>query len=117
MSKTPDETNDTNTFQIPDELVKSIGALSEICSLQEDSAAAMLYRLMFRHERNIDLLDRYADQILDALVGFGGENAEEDYRNYLQYLQAVLPSEVSTHKEFFENELKDITDENFEDGK
>lgn len=115
MSKTPDETSNSSTFQIPEELVKSIGALGEICSQQEDSAAAMLYRLMFRHEKNIDLLDRYADQILDALFGFGGKYAEEDYRNYLQYLQAVLPSEVLDHKKFFENELKDISNEDFED--
>ena len=89
------ETTDTPKFQLPDDLVQSIGALNEMCSQQEDSAAAMMYRLMFRHESNINVLDRYADQILDALAGFGGEYAEEDYRNYLQYLQAVLPSEES----------------------
>ncbi|MBR6199648.1 MAG: hypothetical protein IKQ61_05225 [Spirochaetales bacterium] len=109
------ETTDTPKFQLPDDLVQSIGALNEMCSQQEDSAAAMMYRLMFRHESNINVLDRYADQILDALAGFGGEYAEEDYRNYLQYLQAVLPSEVPIHKDFFEEELRDLNDEDIEE--
>ncbi|MBR3732260.1 MAG: hypothetical protein IKN25_06380, partial [Spirochaetales bacterium] len=60
-------------------------------------------------------VDRYADQILDALAGVGGEYAEEDYRNYLQYLQAVLPSEVPIHKDFFEEELRDLNDEDIEE--
>ncbi len=36
------ETTDTPTFKLPDDLVQSIGALNEMCSQQEDSAAAIL---------------------------------------------------------------------------
>lgn len=38
------------------ELIQAIGVLSEMCSQQEDSASAMLYRLMFRQEKNINIL-------------------------------------------------------------
>ena len=69
-------------IQFPKELIESIGALNDALAQQQDSAAAMLYRLMFRHERNINILDRYADQVLDGVCGMGSSFAEEDYMNY-----------------------------------
>lgn len=102
-----EEKHDEEEIHIPEELVQSIGELGKLCSQQEDSAAAELYRLMFKHERNIQILDRYADSILDYVTGFGGEHAEEDYRNFLQYLRTVVPSEYEEHKEFFEKMLKE----------
>lgn len=77
-------------------------------------AAAMLYRLMFRHERNISVLDKYSDQLLDGLLGMGGEFVEEDYKNFLQYLKIVVPSEYEAHKKMFDEftaEEEDIFDE------
>lgn len=64
--------------------------MNDALAQQQDSAAAMLYRLMFRHERNINVLDRYADQVLDGVCGMGSSFAEEDYMNYLQYLKVVV---------------------------
>ena len=106
--------NDEKSLEITEGLVKSIASLNELCSQQEDSAAAMLYRLMFRHERNINILDNCADKILDTLLGFGSEYAEEDYRNYLQYLKTVLPEEYEGHKEMFEEDMKDLQDDDFD---
>ena len=71
-------------IQFPKELIESIGALNDALAQQQDSAAAMLYRLMFRHERNINILDRYADQVLDGVCGMGSSFAEEDYMNFLR---------------------------------
>lgn len=61
---------------------------------------------MIKHERNINVLDHYTDSILDYVTGFGGEHAEEDYRNYLQYLRTVVPSEFEGHRAFFEDMIK-----------
>lgn len=104
--KNTEEKYNEEEIHIPEELVQSIGELSNLCSQQEDTAAE-LYRLMFKHERNINILDHYADSILDYVTGFGGEHAEEDYRNYLQYLGTVIPNEYEEHKEFFENMIKE----------
>ncbi len=106
---------DDKKLELSEDFINSIRDLNALCSQQEDSAVAMLYRLMFRHERNIDILDSYADRIFDALWGFGGEYAEEDYRNYLQYLKAVVPEEYESHKNMFEEDLKMLQDENIEE--
>ena len=106
MENTEEKDNEEE-IHIPEELIQSISELGKLCSQQEDSAAAELYRLMFKHERNINILDHYADIILDYVIGFGGEHAEEDYRNFLQYLGTVLPSEYKEHKEFFEDMIKE----------
>ena len=102
-------------IELSEDFIKTIGSLNEMCSQHENMCAAMLYRLMFKHERNIRILDSYADGVLDALLGFGGEYAEEDYRNYLQYLSFVIPKEYEGHKEMFENNLKDLEDDGFND--
>ena len=44
--------------------------------------AAQLYRLMFRHERDLNVLDQWADQVLDGCMW--SESAVEDYRNYIK---------------------------------
>ena len=45
-------------IKLPDELVDSLKYLGQMISANQDSAAAMLYRLMFRNERNISVLKR-----------------------------------------------------------
>ena len=50
-------------FELPKELLDSIAGLNELMSQQQDQAAAMLYRLMFRHERDVRVLDRYSDVV------------------------------------------------------
>ena len=86
----------------PEEFVDYLKSLSSTIAANQDSAAAMLYRLMFRHEKNISVLDRYSDQLLDGIIGFGSEFVEEDYKNFLQYLSVVIPSEYEAHKEIFD---------------
>ena len=104
---------DDKDIQIPKEFIESIGALNDAIAQQQDSAAAMLYRLMFRHERNINILDRFADQVLDGVCGMGSSFAEEDYLNYLQYLSVVIPHELEEHKKIFDELKEEDSDEDF----
>ena len=69
---------DREDIKLPDELVDSLKSLGQMISASQDAAAAMLYRLMFRHERNISVLDKYSDQLLDGLVEIGNQFVEED---------------------------------------
>jgi len=66
-------------FELPKELLDSIAGLNELMSQQQDQAAAMLYRLMFRHERDLHVLDRYSD---------------------------VVPNEYAPHKEMYDEECR-----------
>lgn len=86
------------TVTFPDDFVKSIEAMNEMCSQYENIAAAMLYRLMFRKEFNISILDYYADKIIEDLSENKSEFAAEDYHNYLGYLRVVLPNEFYEHR-------------------
>ena len=65
--KNTEEKYNEEEIHIPEELVQSIGELSNLCSQQEDTAAAELYRLMFKHERNINILDHYAESYTQKL--------------------------------------------------
>ena len=98
-------------FELPDELLESIAGLNGLMSQQQDQAAAMLYRLMFRHERDVRVLDRYSDVVLEGIAGMGSEFAKEDYRNFLQYLSHVVPNEYAPHKEMYEEELRIAEDD------
>ena len=97
-------TENENGFELPEELLESIAGLNELMSQHQDQAAAMLYRLMFRHERNIHVLDRYSDVVLEGVSGMGSVFAKEDYRNFLQYLSYVVPNEYAPHKEMYDEE-------------
>lgn len=99
-------TENENEFELPEELLESIAGLNELMSQHQDQAAAMLYRLMFRHERNIHVLDRYSDLVLEGISGMGSAFAKEDYRNFLQYLSYVVPNEYAPHKEMYDEELR-----------
>ena len=98
-------------LELPKELLESIAGLNELMSQHQDQAAAMLYRLMFRHERNLHVLDHYSDVVLGGVSGMGSEFAKEDYRNFLQYLSYVIPSEYAPHKEMYEEELRIAEDD------
>ena len=50
-----------NNIEIPKEFIDSISALNDAIAQQQDVAAANLYRLMFRHEKNIDILVYFTD--------------------------------------------------------
>lgn len=99
---------------LPDELIDSLKSFAQMITSSHDSAAAMLYRLMFQHERNISVLDTYADQLLDGLTGIGSKYDEIDYKNYLQYLKVVVPSEYEDHKEMFDEYTAEYDEEDVE---
>jgi len=103
-------------MELPKDFIESIKNLNELVATQHDQAAAMLYRLMFRHERNLNILNHYADTIFEGIIGFGGEFAEEDYRNYIQYLKCINPKEAVWYQEILDEELKKIEDDDLEDG-
>jgi hypothetical protein len=98
-------------IELPKELLESIAGLNELMSQQQDQAVAMLYRLMFCHERNIRVLDRYSDVLLGGVSGMASAFAKEDYRNFLQYLSYVIPDEYAPHKEMYEEELRIAEDD------
>ena len=92
-----------------DALVESIGQLMVMEKEDNDRKAAGLYRAMFRHETDLDKLDHnYADHIL-SYASCGCKNAIEDYKNYLQYIKTLYPSEYPEYTKLLENALK--TDE------
>ncbi|MBP3709114.1 MAG: hypothetical protein J6I73_01710 [Treponema sp.] len=103
------------TSEFPKDFINSLKSLGEMAASSQNCAAAMLYRLMFRHEKNIHVLDTYADQVFDGIVGIGSKFAEEDYRNYLQYLKIVVPTEYEGHKEMLDDYTSE--DENVSDEK
>ena len=93
------------TINFPEDFVKSVEEMDEMCDQQENIAAVMLYRLMFRHECNLSILDYYADKILEALSSGDSEFAAEDYRYYLEYLKRVIPTEYGSYRRMFEEYL------------
>lgn len=93
-------------FELPKELMESIAGHNELMGQQQNQADAMMYRLMFRHERNIRVLDRYTDVVLEGVSGMGCEFAKEDYRNFLQYLLHVAPDEYAPHKRMYDEEFE-----------
>lgn len=99
-------------------LENALSGFNEMLSDANDHCAAGMYRAMFRHVMNINKLDfEYTDYILDYVNG-GIETAEEDYRNYLQYLKCFNEEEYLAHKEMLENALNpkvDDLEDDFED--
>ena len=95
---------DKNTNSL-DSLVESIGQLIEMSDAENDRVAAGLYRAMFRHETDLNKLDyNYADHIL-GYAEMGCENAIEDYKNYLQYIKTIHPSEYPEYAKMLEDAL------------
>ena len=84
------------------DFIDYVSSLSDAVALQQESAAAMVYRLMLRGERNLNILDHYADQLLDGIVGMGSKYAEEDYLNYLRYIKAKMPEEFPAYYKMYE---------------
>ncbi len=70
---------------------------------------------MFRNDKDINKLDfNYADHIL-GYVEFGCSNAEIDYKNYLNYLQALVPHAYSSNLRMYEDAIRNRDDENYEE--
>lgn len=95
-----------------DSLVEAITQLNSMQDEDNDRRAVELYRAMFRNDCDINKLDfNYADHIL-GYVEFGVEKAEVDYRNYLRYLKMLVPEAYHSHKEMFEEAIRNRDDEN-----
>lgn len=96
-------------------LAESIGQLYALQNAENDQRAVGLYRAMFRNDKDINKLDfNYADHIL-GYVEFGCSNAEIDYKNYLNYLKAIVPHEYSSHLSMYEDAIRNRDDENYEE--
>ncbi|SHK42994.1 hypothetical protein [Fibrobacter sp. UWB12] len=102
-------------MELPVDFIESIKNQNELVATQHDQAAAMLYRLMFRHEKDLNILDHYADTIFDGIFGFGGDFAEEDYRNYIQYIKCINSKEAEWYQKQLDEELKKQEDDVLED--
>lgn len=96
-------------------LAESIGQLYAMQNSDNGQRAVELYRAMFRNDKDINKLDfNYADHIL-GYVESGCSNAEIDYRNYLNYLKAIEPSEYNEHLSMYEEAIRNRDDENYEE--
>lgn len=96
-------------------LAESIGQLYAMQNADNDQRAVELYRAMFRNDKDINKLDfNYADHIL-GYVEFGCSNAEIDYKNYLNYLKAIEPSEYNEHLSTYEEAIRNRDNENYEE--
>ena len=95
-----------------DSLIETISQLNAMQDADNDQRAVELYRAIFRNDVDINKLDfNYADHIL-GYVEFGVEKAEVDYRNYLRYLKMLVPEAYHSHKEMFEEAIRNRDDEN-----
>ena len=89
-----------------DRLVEAFGQLSIMQDEDNDRKAAALYRAMFVNDKDINKLDfNYADHIL-GYAEFGCENAVVDYKNYLNYLKAIVPKEYPSHLRMFQESME-----------
>ena len=94
----------------PEELLESLKGLSDMATQQSDIAAANLYRAMFRHERNLNILDQWADRVLDGVMW--SEGAREDYQNYIRYIEAHDIEKAKEYREMYEDMIKEDEEEN-----
>ena len=96
-------------------LAESIGQLYAMQNADNDQRAVEIYRAMFRNDKDINKLDfNYADHIL-GYVESGCSNAEIDYKNYLNYLKAIVPSEYNEHLCMYEEAIRIRDGENYEE--
>ncbi len=98
-----------------DSLAESIGQLYAMQNADNDQRAVELYRAMFRNDKDINKLDfNYADHIL-GYVEFGCSNAGIDYKNYLNYLKAIVPSEYNEHLSMYEEAIRNRDNANYKE--
>ncbi len=92
-----------------EDFIEKIHSLQKVSEQNADIAAAQLYRLMFRHERDLHVLDQWADQVLDGCLW--SESAEEDYRNYIKYISAHDQNLAEQYQKMLDHMIKeDIED-------
>ena len=87
-----------------DELYNNIKRIIQLEHENAENASRMLQEAMNRGEKNIDMLDRIADRLLDSMNGFSGEG-EDMYRTYLDYIETFNPTEARERKNDLEYDL------------
>lgn len=105
--------SENNIFS--EDFINQIRSLQTASEQNADIAAAHLYRLMFRHERDLHVLDQCADQVLEGCVW--SESAVEDYRNYIKYLKAHDEKLAAQYQKMLDKMInEEIEDDENEDG-
>ena len=103
--------SENNIFS--EDFINQIHSLQTASEQSADIAAAQLYRLMFRHERNLNVLDQWADQVLEGCLW--NDSAEEDYRNYIKYIKAHDEKLATQYQkmldEMIKKEIEDLVGE------
>lgn len=94
---------------VSEDLLEQIHSLQTMSEQSSDIAAAHLYRLMFRHERNLNVLDQWADQVLDGCLW--SASAEEDYRNYIKYIKAHDEKLAAEYQRMLDEMIKEEVDD------
>ena len=101
------ENNEIPDF--PQELLESMSAIGDMARQQADMAAVQLYRAMFRHERNLNTLDQWADRVLDGVTW--SDESKEDYQNYIQYIEYYDKKLGQEYRQMYEKTIKEDIDE------
>ena len=105
--------SENNIFS--EDFIKQMRSLQTASEQIADIAAAQLYRLMFRHERNLHVLDQWADQVLEGCMW--SESAVEDYRNYIKYIKVHDEKLAAQYQKMLDEMIKeDVEDDENEDG-
>lgn len=87
-----------------DEFYNNIERILQMERENAEQASRLLQEAMNRGEKNINILDRIADRLLDSMNGFSGEG-EDVYRMYLDYIETFNPIEAKERKDDLEYDL------------
>jgi len=81
------------------DFLDAIKALDLKIQMAIDQHAAALYRAMWRGEKDIDVLEKLADPLLHNCP----ESAEEDYRNFIEYIREFNPNIARNHEDLLDD--------------
>ncbi|MBR4792325.1 MAG: hypothetical protein IK038_01550 [Bacteroidaceae bacterium] len=87
-----------------DHLLSLIDQIIELEKKSVELNTSLLQEMIDSGERNIDTLDRVADRLLDTMNGFTG-GGENEYRQYLDYIETFNPIEARERREDLEYDL------------
>ena len=87
-----------------DELYNNINRALHLEHENAEHASRLLQEAMNRGEKNIEMLDRIADRLMDSMIGLSGEG-EDMYRTYLDYIETFNPTEAKERKNDLEYDL------------
>ena len=85
-------------------LAKLVGQAIELEHKSLEINSSMLQDMMARGERDINTLDRVADNLLSTMMGFTGAG-ETEYHQYLDYMETFAPEEARQRRDDLEYDL------------